>query len=142
MQHQCYGYNNFFLLGGGTYNLSTWQTEAGVYFHPVHLIKFPLPQLFLDPCPHPYSQCSLSLKQNKRHETIFRKQESKHQQKKIQQREMKQKKFICISQLLLLGMEPIWSVDIPTYTPLSIAIVSHLRVVETGKIWGIGGERI
>lgn len=120
-----------------TYNLSTWQTEAGVYFHPVYLVIFPLPQLFLDPCPHSYSQCSLSLKQNKRDETIFRKQESKHQKKtkkKFQQWKMKQKKkFICISQLLL-NMKPIWRVNTPTYTSLSIAIVSHLRVVETGKI--------
>ena len=61
-------------------------------------------------------------------------QNTKKRQKKNPTKENEtKKKFICISQLLL-GMEPIWSVDTPTYTPLSIVIVSHLRVVETGKI--------
>lgn len=144
MRHQCYGYNNHFFfffcwaVVAHTYNLSTWQAEAGVYFHPVHLTSPPptvlrsLPTLLL-------TMFSFSQTEQKTwKKIIFKKQESKHQKrpkKKFQQRKMKQKKFICISQLLLLGMEPIRSVDIPTHTPLSVAIVSHLRVVETGKIW-------
>lgn len=65
----------------------------------------------------------------------FRKQESKHQKRPKPKKKKKnptketetKKKFICISRLLLLDMESVWSVDIPTYTPLPIAVVSHFK---------------